>query len=99
MQRDPNEKVLIKYHKRITYRDFHPLLFWCQCDRCGKEFTREKMYEFRKPSVVRAKIILPRSYDISKYGCTHCFESLEDFENYCQRFIRMEFIEKRECNI
>lgn len=87
MQRDPNEVVLIKYYKRITYRTFHPILFWHQCDRCGKEFIREKMYEFRRPSVSRGKIILPRSYDISKYGCTHCFGSLEDFEDYCQRFI------------
>lgn len=87
MQRDPNEMAMLDYYKRIKYRTFHPILFWYQCDKCGKEFTREKMYEFNGPDVVDGDLVLPSFFDIQAYGCTHCFGSFEDFKDYCKRYI------------
>ena len=86
MQRDPNEKIKADYYKRIKYRTVHPILFWYQCDKCGKEFTREKIYSFEAPYLYRRKITLP-SMKIQKYGCKNCFADIDDFKEYCIRYI------------
>lgn len=90
MQRDPNKKAKEDYYKKIKYRTVHPILLWYQCDKCGKEFTREKMYEFNGPDVIEGDLVLPSFFDIHVYGCTHCFGNLEDFKNYCKKYICFE---------
>lgn len=87
MQRDPKEKLKADYFKRIKYRTVHPILFWYQCDKCGKEFAREKMYKFNNP-VVKDDFILEPLFDINIYGCTHCFDDLDNFKDYCKKYIR-----------
>ena len=87
MQRDPSEKYKADFYKRIKYSTFYPIFFWYKCDKCGKEFTREKMYEFNGPSVIEGDLVLPSFFDMRVYGCTHCFCDLENFKDYCKRYI------------
>ena len=81
MKRDPKEKAYNDYVKSVVNKKIFPLFFYRKCDKCGMEVKRETMYESsRKNEFLEGRT---RYY----YGCTSCFKSLENFEDYIKRNI------------
>jgi hypothetical protein len=70
MKIDKHKKAL----KNIKIR--YPLLFPCECEKCGEEYVREKMY---------MTISDNKYYFKYNYYCIHCFSTKEDVLEYTNK--------------
>lgn len=92
MERNQKERMKSQYYKNIAFRKIRPLFFWRKCDKCGKRFRREAMYEVEEPSIIGF------SWIYYKHGCQKCFPRMEDFEKWCsdEILLKEEDFEKPE---
>lgn len=77
-RRNPLEEMKKKYFQNLKISKVHPWLFYHSCIKCGDEFCREPIYECIEPSIC---------FSSERYyyrGCTHCFNSVENFRKYLE---------------
>ena len=74
MKRNPEEIMILKYIRKIKFKEFTPKLFWYQCCKCGNEFKKEPMYSVQYP------IVIGHNFMDEQYGCSHCFSNMENFK-------------------
>lgn len=95
MKRNPNIKILNDYLATISIKKIRPRVFYKKCCRCGMEYKREPMYRL---SYYPFAFFTEHEHTV--YGCSHCFDSQEDFVKYAkeQRYIMTDedrdFVEK-----
>lgn len=77
-KRNPYEKEKKEYFEGIRFKEVHPLVFWCECEKCKNEFRREKMYHCGGTHHLL-------DMDLSNYGCTECFNNIEEFKEYLEK--------------
>jgi len=76
MSRDSWEWKKIQYFKNLSIRKFYPRFLYYKCDKCEEELIKEAMYECAEPSIIGC------SWNYHKYGCSHCFDSIDGFQNW-----------------
>ena len=64
------------YLDNTIFREINPIFKWKKCEKCRKEFKKEKMY------YVTFYDGLYCNYKIGVYGCHHCFSNIESFQKY-----------------
>lgn len=65
MKRDHSAHVIGPYYSNF---------FWKQCIDCGKDFKKEKGFQFFKPS--------SRSYSPRRFVCAECKPTIQDVEEF-----------------
>lgn len=84
MERNPDEARKEEYYKNVRYKKIRPLFFFERCDKCGKEYRRERMYELTEPSVFGF------TWEYHKRGCTHCFPDMDSFKEWCRENVLLK---------
>ncbi len=62
----------------IKVKKIYPRFFYHQCIKCRFEYKKELMYKCSLDDSVLENVTYTR------YGCTHCFDSLIQFTKYLQ---------------
>lgn len=77
MQRDPRQQYINQHLKSIRIKTIKPLFLYEKCCKCSMEYKRERMYEcsFQNAFIDQTNYV---------QGCSHCFESAEDFRKYLE---------------
>ena len=83
MKRDSTEVRVKDFLSRISFREVVPKFRWCQCNECGYEFLREKMYKVRFHTYYFSDVYYLRQVCIDVCGCSHCFANIEEFKKHC----------------
>ena len=78
MKRDPKELFIKQHLNSITTKKVKSIFFWHKCEKCGKEFRREPMYECE----CLDEFSLSSFYYY--FGCTNCFSDKDKFVEWLQ---------------